>query len=118
MDHHHVCLGRPLCITGRASSVHLQMSRRLGESSFLFASINFLSSTNMHLFSLFVILSTRVFQKIEDPEHIDHPFSACVYLSLKMTNQSNVIDVRRQMLLVNIVPVHWQEARGKRPANP
>lgn len=66
----------------------------------------------MHLFSLFVILSTRVFQKIEDPEHIDHPFSACVYLSLKMTNQSNVIDVRRQMLLVNIVPV--QEARCKR----
>ena len=42
---------------------------------------------------------------------------ACVYFPLKMTNQSSVTDVR-QMLLLNIVPVHWQKARGKRPANP
>ena len=116
MDHHHVCLRRPLCITGRPSSAHLQMSKT-GRILFCLHRSTFLSSTYLHLFSLFVILSTRVLQKIKDPLHIGHPFSACVYLSLKMTNQSNVIDVR-QMLLVNIVPVHWQKARGKRGANP
>ena len=112
MDHHHVCLRRPLCITGRASSAHLQMSKTgrilfsvcIDQLFFLPPTCTcslFSSSCQQEFPKKLKILYTSVILSL-----------ACVYLSLKMTNQSNVIDVRRQMLLVNIVPV--QEARCKR----
>ena len=105
------------CVSLADPPAHICKCLRLGESSSVCIDQLFFLPPTCTCFSLFVILSTWVPQKIKDPLHINHPFSACVYLSLKMTNQSSVTDVR-QMFLLNIVPIHWQKARGKRPANP